>query len=82
MGGPRGLGARLGVGRAPLPRDHPGHRFTLILLPENHKYSKKISVRFYPVWTPFDIGFLRNKKHATNSNWHWALVNMLVPKIV
>ena len=57
-----------GVGRAPLPRNHPGHRFALILLLENHKYSKKISIRFYPVWTPFDIGFPRNKKHATERN--------------
>ena len=45
-------------GRACLSRGHLGHRFALILLPKNHKYSKKISVRFYPVWTPFDIGFL------------------------
>ena len=28
----------------------------------------EISVSFYPVWTPFDMGFLRNKKHATNRN--------------
>ena len=60
-GGPRGSRARLGGRARPLPRDHPGHRFALILLPENHKYSKKISIRFFPVWTPFDIGFLRNK---------------------
>ena len=79
-GGPRGSGARLGVGRAPLPRDHPGHRFALISLPKNHKYSKKISVRFYPVWTPFDIGFLRNKKHATDRNWRWALDQYVSPK--
>ena len=30
------------VGRAPLPRDHLGHRLALILLPKNHKYSKII----------------------------------------
>ena len=40
-GGPRGSGARLGGRARPLPRDHPGHRFALILLPKNHKYSKK-----------------------------------------
>ena len=45
----------------PLSCGHPRHRFALILLPKNHKYSKKISVRIYPVWTPFDIGFLRKK---------------------
>ena len=40
-GGPRGSGSCLGGRARPLPRDHPGHRFALILLPENHKYSKK-----------------------------------------
>ena len=79
-GGPRESGARLGVGRAPLPRDHLGHRLTLILLPKDHKYSKKISVHFYPVWTPLDIGFLQKKKHATDRNWHWALDQYVSPK--
>ena len=63
-------GRAQGGERAPLSRGHPGHYFALILLPKNHKYSKKISVHFYPVWTPFDIGFLQNKKHATDRNWH------------
>ena len=40
-GGPRGSGARLGGRACPLPRAHLGYRFALILLPENHKYSKK-----------------------------------------
>ena len=39
-----------------------------------------ISVRFYPVWTPFDMGFLRNIKHATDRNWHWALDQYVSPK--
>ena len=43
-------------------------------------FQKKISVHFYPVWTPFDIGFLRNKKHATDRNWHWALDQYVSPK--
>ena len=68
------------IGGRPLSRGHPGHRFALILLPKNHKYSKKIFVRFYHVWTPFDIGFLRNKKHATDRNWHWALDQYVSPK--
>ena len=68
------------LGHAPLPRSPLGHRLALILLPENHKYSKKLSVHFYPVWTPFNIGFLRNKKHATDRNWHWALVQYASPK--
>ena len=41
---------------------------------------KKISVCFYPVWTQFDIGFLRNKKRATPFNWHWALDQYVSPK--
>ena len=67
-GGPREPRPRPGGERTPLSRGHPEHRFALILLPKNHKYSKKISVRFYPVWIPFNIGFLRNKKHATDRN--------------
>ena len=65
----------------------PGHalvrvfmdRLALIFLPKNHIYSKKISVSFYPVWTPFDMDLL-NKKHATNRNWHWALDQYVSPK--
>ena len=38
-----------------------------------------ISVSFYHVWT-FDRDFLRNKKHATNRNWHWALDQYISPK--
>ena len=55
---------------APLSPGPLGHRLALILLPKNHKYSKIFSVYFYPVWTPFDIGSLRNINHATNRNWH------------
>ena len=40
-GGPRESRARPGGGRAPLSRGHPGHRFALILLTKNHKYSNK-----------------------------------------
>ena len=76
----RAQAAPSGGGRVPLSRGHPGHRFALILLPENHKYSKKISVHFYPIWTPFDIGFPRNKKHTTDRNWHRALDQYVSPK--
>ena len=38
------------------------------------------SVRFYSVWTPFDMDILRNQKHATNRNWHWALDQYVSPK--
>ena len=50
-------GVPRGVGRAPLPRASLGHRLAWIFLPKNHIYSKKISVIFYPVWTPFDWVF-------------------------
>ena len=33
----------------------------------------KIHKKFRCIWTPFDIDFLRCKKQAKNSNWHWAL---------
>ena len=35
--------------------------------------TKKISVKFRCVWTPFGIDFLRCKKQARNSNWNLAL---------
>ena len=73
-GFPRGSGAH------PLPRGPLGHRLALVFLPKNHKYSKKNLRPFLSRLTPFDIGFLRNKKHATDRNWHW--INMLAPKIV
>ena len=47
-----------GPGRAPHPHGPLGQRLTLIPLPKIHIYSKKISISFYPVWTPFDMGFL------------------------
>ena len=36
-------------------------------------WSKKISVKFCCIWTPFGIDFLQCKKHAKNNNWHLAL---------
>ena len=68
------------VRRAPHPRGPLGHRLVLIPLPKIHIYSKKIPVSFYPIWTPFDMCFLWNKKHATNRNWHWALDQYVSPK--
>ena len=35
--------------------------------------QKKSTKKFCCIWTPFDIDFLRCKKQAKNSNWHWAL---------
>ena len=47
---------RLTVGS--LPRDHLGHWFALIFLPNFPYFPKISSVRFYPVWTPFDMDIL------------------------
>ena len=75
-----GQGRAQGGRRAPLPRGHLGHCLAWIFLPKNHIYSKKISASFYPVWTPFDMDILRNKKHATNRYWNWALDQYVSPK--
>ena len=80
QGGHEAGGAPQGGRRTLLPRGHLRHRLVWIFLPKNHIYSKKISVSFYPVWTPFDMDFLRNKKHATNRTWHWALDQYVSPK--
>ena len=69
----RGRGAPCLV--APTGIDSRGFFFPKIIY-----IPKKISVSFYPVWTPFDMGSLRNKKHATNRNWHWALDQYVSPK--
>ena len=66
----------------PLPPGHLGHRLAWIFLPKNHIYSKKISVSFYPVWTPFDMVIYetKNMQQTGTGTGHW--INMLVPKIV
>ena len=71
--GHKGPGHALAPGARPLPCRRLGHRLALIPLPKIHIYSKKYLRKFYPIWTPIDIDFLQNKKHATNRNWHWAL---------
>ena len=78
-GGPRGSGARPGGQARPLPRGHLGYRLAWIFHPKNHIYSKKISVSFYSVWTPFDMDIPQNKKHAI---WAGPPVSRLVPKII
>ena len=73
-GAPRGAGAPPASWppRAPSRVDFSSQK--------SYIFQKKISVSFYPVWTPFDMDFLRNKKHATNKNWHWALDQYVSPK--
>ena len=41
--------------------------------PYSPNILKIISIRFYPVWTPFDMDILQNQKHAIDRKWHWAL---------
>ena len=68
------------MGGAPLPRDHLGHWFALIFLPNFPYFPKISSICFYPVWTLFDMDILRNQKHAIDRNWHWALDQYVSPK--
>ena len=76
----KGPGRSLPPGSAPHPSGPLGHCLALIPLPKIHIYSRKISTSFYPIWTLFDMDFLRNKKHATNRNWQWALDHYVSPK--
>ena len=76
----RAQGASDPLGRAPHPRGPLEQCLALIPLPKIHTYSKKISITFYPIWTLFDMDFLRNKKHATNRNQHRALNQYVSPK--
>ena len=39
----------------------------------SRSFQKSRSRKFYSVWTPFGIPFLRNSKTRKNRNWHWAL---------
>ena len=44
---------------------------------------KSCSRRFYSVWTPFDISFLRNTEIGKKQQfWAGPPVNRLVPKII
>ena len=77
--GTRYLGAPGTPWRALVGCGHCGPPFALIPSPKNHIYSKIILHKFYRLWTLFDMDFLRNKKHATNRNWHWALDELVSP---
>ena len=80
-GWPRGPRARLPlVGAPPYLVAHSGIVSCWFRFPKFTYIPKKIFVRFYPIWTPFDMDFLQNKKHATNRNWHWALDQYVSPK--
>ena len=70
-GGPRESRARPGGRAPPLSRGHHGHRFTLILPPENHKYSK-IIVR--PFLSRLDsVWYWVSAKHKTWNKQELAL---------
>ena len=70
-GAHEGGGRDLGGWARPLPRAFLVASLTWTpSLPSCFPSKNNFSVSFYPVWTPFDIGFLRNRKHATNRNWH------------
>ena len=66
QGAHEGGGRTWGGQARPLPRG-------LLLIgltksPELYSVRKSRSRRFYSVWTPFDIPFLRNPKTSKNSN--------------
>ena len=68
-GGPRGSGARPGGGARPPCLVPPSGTVSRGFFFRNSPIIPKIfSIRFYSVWIPFDMGFLRNIKHATNRN--------------
>ena len=70
-GGPQESRARPGGGRAPLSRGHPEHRFALILLPKNHKYSKK---SLHPFLSRLDsVWYGYSAKHKTCNRQELAL---------
>ena len=51
--------------------------------PGSCSFQKSRSRRFYSVWTPFDIPFLRNPKTGKKQQfWAGPPVNRLVPKII
>ena len=59
--GPREPRPCPGGRRAPWSRGHPGHHFALILLPKNHKYSKKSPPIFIPFGLRLILGFCETK---------------------
>ena len=69
-----------GQGRAPCLMATSGTVSRGFFFPKIIYIPKKISISFYPIWSSFDIDILRNKKHATNRNWHWALDQYVSPK--
>ena len=83
-GGPRGWRARLG-GHARPPTLWPPVDWLDIgsKSPELYSVRKSRSRRFYSVWTPFDILFIRNTKIGKIQQfWAGPPVNRLVSKII
>ena len=79
-GGPRGSGASPG-GQARPPASWPPRAPSRVdssshILQIFQKYSPSVNIPF----GQFDMGFLRNIKHATKRNWHWALDQYVSPK--
>ena len=74
MGGPRGSGARPPASWTPRASSRVDFSSQ-----KSYIFQKNLR-QFLFVWTPFDMGFLRNIKHATNRNWHWALDQYVSPK--
>ena len=82
-GGPRGSGARPGGQARPCLVATSGTVSRGFFFPKIIYIPKKISVSFYPVWTLFDIMFIRNAEIGKKQQfWAGPPVNRLVPKII
>ena len=60
-----------------------GTSWSRVQAPGSRSVRKSRSRRFYSVWTPFDILFLRNTEIGKKQQfWAGPPVNRLVPKII
>ena len=81
--GPRGWRARLGGWARPLPRAFLVDYFTQTPSHLEHVCSKNhVHEGFIPFGLRLVFLFCETLKQGKNRNWHWALVNRLVPKII
>ena len=79
-GCPRGSRARLPPWGVPPCLVAPsGTVSRWFFFPKIINIPKISSIRFYPIWTPFDMDIL-HQKHATDRNWHWTLDQYVSPK--
>ena len=86
-GEPRGAheGGGAPRGQAHFPASWPPRSFLNFnsKSPGSRSFQKSRSRRFHPVWSPFDIPFLRNTEIGNKTTiWAGPPVNRLVPKVI